>query len=94
MMRQTTIYPGTTAIVPESLHATTINPYFKKPIAKNVLDKMMKWNKYHRMETKELLDAGFEKGIMARTAQEIMGHSNYKTIVSYTHCLEDVKQKE
>lgn len=36
----------------------------------------------------------FEKGMTARTVQEIMGHSNYNTTVSYTHCLEDIKQKE
>jgi hypothetical protein len=35
-----------------------------------------------------------EKGMTARSAQEIMGYSYYNTTVSYTHCLEDVKQRE
>ena len=29
-----------------------------------------------------------------RTVQEIMGHANYNTTVSYTHVLDDIKQKE
>ena len=28
-----------------------------------------------------------------RTVQEIMGHSNYNTTVSYTHVLDDIKLK-
>lgn len=36
----------------------------------------------------------FEKGMTPRTVQEIMGHSNYNTTVSYTHVLDDMKQKE
>lgn len=36
----------------------------------------------------------FEKGMTPRTVQEIMGHVNYNTTVSYTHVLEDVKQSE
>lgn len=36
----------------------------------------------------------FEKGMTPRTVQEIMGHSNYNTTVSYTHVLDDIKQKE
>jgi integrase len=36
----------------------------------------------------------FEKGMTARTVQEIMGHSDYNTTISYTHWLEDIKQKE
>ena len=36
----------------------------------------------------------FEKGMIPRTVQEIMGHSNYNTTVSYTHVLDDMKQKE
>ena len=29
-----------------------------------------------------------------RTVQEIMGHANYNTTVSYTHVLDDIKLKE
>lgn len=29
-----------------------------------------------------------------RTVQEIMGHANYNTTVSYTHVLDDIKMKE
>lgn len=29
-----------------------------------------------------------------RTVQEIMGHANYNTTVSYTHVLDDIKSKE
>ena len=36
----------------------------------------------------------FEKGMTPRTVQEIMGHSNYNTTVSYTHVLDDIKLKE
>lgn len=36
----------------------------------------------------------FEKGMTPRTVQDIMGHANYNTTVSYTHVLEDVKQSE
>lgn len=36
----------------------------------------------------------FEKGMTPRTVQEIMGHVNYNTTVSYTHVLEEVKQSE
>ena len=36
----------------------------------------------------------FEKGLTPRTVQEIMGHANYNTTVSYTHVLDDIKQKE
>ena len=36
----------------------------------------------------------FEKGMTPRTVQEIMGHANYNTTVSYTHVLDDIKQKE
>lgn len=36
----------------------------------------------------------FEKGMSPRTVQEIMGHANYNTTVSYTHVLDDIKQKE
>ena len=36
----------------------------------------------------------FEKGMTPRTVQEIMGHSNYNTTVSYTHVLDDMKLKE
>ena len=30
----------------------------------------------------------------SRTVQEIMGHANYNTTVSYTHVLDDIKSKE
>ena len=36
----------------------------------------------------------FEKEMPPRTVQEIMGHSNYNTTVSYTHVLDDIKLKE
>lgn len=36
----------------------------------------------------------FEKGMTPRTVQEIMGHANYNTTVSYTHVLDDMKQSE
>ena len=36
----------------------------------------------------------FEKGMTPRTVQEIMGHANYNTTVSYTHVLDDIKRKE
>ena len=36
----------------------------------------------------------FEKGMTPRTVQEIMGHANYNTTVSYTHVLDDMKTKE
>ena len=36
----------------------------------------------------------FEKGMTPRTVQEIMGHANYNTTVSYTHVLDDIKSKE
>ncbi|MGL5434602.1 MAG: tyrosine-type recombinase/integrase [Lachnospiraceae bacterium] len=36
----------------------------------------------------------FEKGMTPRTVQEIMGHANYNTTVSYTHVLDDMKQHE
>ncbi len=36
----------------------------------------------------------FEKGMTPRTVQEIMGHANYNTTVSYTHVLDDIKQRE
>lgn len=36
----------------------------------------------------------FEKGMTPRTVQEIMGHANYNTTVSYIHVLDDIKQKE
>lgn len=36
----------------------------------------------------------FEKGMTPRTVQEIMGHANYNTTVSYTHVLDDMKIKE
>ncbi len=36
----------------------------------------------------------FEKGMTPRTVQEIMGHANYNTTVSYTHVLDDIKAKE
>ncbi len=36
----------------------------------------------------------FEKGMTPRTVQEIMGHANYNTTVSYTHVLDDIKLKE
>ena len=36
----------------------------------------------------------FEKGMTPRAVQEIMGHANYNTTVSYTHVLDDVKAKE
>ena len=36
----------------------------------------------------------FEKGMTPRTVQEIMGHANYNTTVSYTHVLDDIKMKE
>lgn len=29
-----------------------------------------------------------------RTVQEIMGHANYNTTVSYTHVLDDIKTRE
>ena len=35
----------------------------------------------------------FEKGMTPRTVQEIMGHANYNTTVSYTHVLDDIKAK-
>ena len=36
----------------------------------------------------------FEKGMKPRTVQEIMGHANYTTTVSYTHVLDDIKKIE
>ena len=36
----------------------------------------------------------FEKGMTPRAVQEIMGHANYNTTVSYTHVLDDIKSKE
>ena len=36
----------------------------------------------------------FEKGMTPRTVQEIMGHANYNTTVSYTHVMDDIKSKE
>lgn len=36
----------------------------------------------------------FEKGMTPRAVQEIMGHANYNTTVSYTHVLDDIKTKE
>ena len=36
----------------------------------------------------------FEKGMTPRTVQEIMGHANYNTTVSYTHVLDDIKLEE
>lgn len=36
----------------------------------------------------------FEKGMTPRTVQEIMGHANYNTTVSYTHVLDDIKTRE
>lgn len=36
----------------------------------------------------------FEKGMSPRTVQEIMGHANYNTTVSYTHVMDDIKLKE
>lgn len=35
-----------------------------------------------------------EKGMTPRTVQEIMGHANYNTTVSYTHVLDDIKTRE
>lgn len=36
----------------------------------------------------------FEKGLDPLFVQSIMGHANYSTTVSYTHILDDMKQKE
>lgn len=36
----------------------------------------------------------FERGMTPRTVQEIMGHANYNTTVSYIHVLHDIKLKE
>lgn len=36
----------------------------------------------------------FEKGLDPLFVQSIMGHANYSTTVSYTHVLDDIKQKE
>lgn len=36
----------------------------------------------------------FEKGLDPLFVQNIMGHSNYSTTLSYTHVLEDTRQKE
>lgn len=36
----------------------------------------------------------FEKGMAPRAVQEIMGHVNYNTTVSYTHVLDEIKTKE
>lgn len=36
----------------------------------------------------------FEKGMSPRAVQEIMGHVNYNTTVSYTHVLDDIKTQE
>lgn len=36
----------------------------------------------------------FEKGMTPRMVQEIMGHANYNTTVSYTHVLDDMKLQE
>ncbi len=36
----------------------------------------------------------FEKGLDPLFVQSIMGHSNYSTTISYTHVLDDTKQKE
>lgn len=36
----------------------------------------------------------FEKGMTPKTVQEIMGHANYNTTVSYTHVLDDIKLRE
>lgn len=36
----------------------------------------------------------FEKGMTPRTVQEIMGHANYNTTVSYTHVMDEIKSKE
>lgn len=36
----------------------------------------------------------FEKGMSPRTVQDIMGHANYATTVSYIHVLQEIKLKE
>ena len=36
----------------------------------------------------------FEKGMDPLFVQSIMGHSNYATTVSYTHVLDNIKQRE
>ena len=36
----------------------------------------------------------FEKGMSPRAVQEIMGHVNYNTTVSYTHVLDEIKTQE
>lgn len=36
----------------------------------------------------------FEKGLDPLFVQSIMGHSNYATTISYTHILDDIKQKQ
>ena len=36
----------------------------------------------------------FEKGLDPLFVQSIMGHANYSTTVSYTHILQNTKQKE
>lgn len=36
----------------------------------------------------------FEKGMIPRTVQEIMGHANYNTEVSCMHVLGDIKTQE
>ena len=36
----------------------------------------------------------FEKGLDPLFVQSIMGHANYATTVSYTHILDDLRQKE
>lgn len=36
----------------------------------------------------------FEKGLDPLFIQSIMGHANYSTTVSYTHVLDDIKQRE
>lgn len=43
---------------------------------------------------KPVIGTQIEMGMTARTVKEIMGHTNYNTTVSYTHCLVNMKQKE
>lgn len=75
--------------VTSQLNAIRKNESFEKGIVYKEFERIHPHCLRHTFATR-----CFEKGMTARTVQEIMGHSNYNTTVSYTHCLEDIKQLE